>query len=665
MRNYTDFWTRGRLGSMFNSSDNRSSDSNDAMQYASILRAIGNFVSIVTGDSSIKVNYHAEDSSYTDGKTVTISAIATSTKDFDSIVGLALHEGSHCKLTDFGVLRNLINNPVRVIPNKLVQIVANKNKSSNDDARKVILARVKDINNVIEDRRIDRHTYDDAPGYRGYYKSLYAKYFNSKMVTKMLQSDNYRDETYQSYMSRIINFTNKDRDLDATKSLREIWDLVDIKNIDRFKNTQDTMDIAFEVYEIIANAIDPEDSPPETKPEEGDGESGEGNGNPIDGHAKPGEGNGTELTQKELKQLLDALEKQNKYNKGEVKKEALSGKTKEKVDAIIQTSTDIVTTGGNNDPGETSKNYNAKGGGGKHGGNSVGKTDTIVVKKLTKQFIDADPFSLFRRSYNSTSNNEYVKTGLQIGTMLGRKLQLRNDERSTKFNRLKKGKIDKRMIPQCGFGNTSVFCQTETDAFSPAIVHLSIDGSGSMSGTKWSNTMIAVVAICKAASLVSNLDVTVNYRYTTSSGGGGGCPLVLVAYDSRQDKISKVQHLFQYLDVCGTTPEGLCFEAIRKTIDVAHNKGTDSYFINFSDGSPGFSNRQMSYSGHMALTHTRNEVTKLRKDGHEILSFFIADGYDDMSDFREMYGKAAKEINVTEIVPLARELNKLFASKAF
>ena len=650
--NYTDFWTRGQLNGMFNDSDTRSSESNDAMKYASVLRAVGNFVSIVTGDNNIKVRYHLEDSSYTDGKTVTISGGATSAKDFDSIVGLALHEGSHCKLTNFGIIHKLIEHPEDLIPNKLVDIVSKRNKLSRTDAKKVLVTRLKDLFNVIEDRRIDRYTYDEAPGYRGYYSSLYKKYFNSPMVSKMLQSDNYRDETWESYISRIINFTNKNRDLGATKKLQEIWNLIDLKQIDRLKSTKDAMDLSIEVYTIIANAIDPEDNPPELKPEDGKGE--------INGHAMPNEGNGTELTQKELKQLLDAIKKQIEFGEGKVKKDGISKKLKDKVDAIVQTDTDIVTTGGNNEPGETS---NSSGGRGSYGGNSTGKVDTIVVKKFTKNFIDVDPFNLFK-SYNNQYLQDSINTGLQLGTLLGHKLQLRNDERSTKYNRLKKGKIDKRMLPQCGFGNSSVFYQTETDAFSPAIVHLSIDGSGSMSGIKWTNTMIAVTAICKAASLTSNLNVTVNYRYTTRTSDGG-CPLVLMAYDSRVDKISKIQNLFKYLTDLGTTPEGLCFEAIRKTIDVSHNKGTDSYFINFSDGEPGFSNHEMSYSGNAARTHTRNEISKLRKDGHEILSFFITDGYENFENFKEMYGKAAREISITEVVPLAREINRLFAIKAF
>ena len=64
-------------------------------------RAISNFVNIVTGKSDIPVRFAGRDS-YTDGKSVTISA-SIKDKDFDSTVGLALHEGSHVLLTDFKI----------------------------------------------------------------------------------------------------------------------------------------------------------------------------------------------------------------------------------------------------------------------------------------------------------------------------------------------------------------------------------------------------------------------------------------------------------------------------------------------------------------------------------------------------------------------------------
>ena len=78
----------------------------DYVKMAATLRAVSNFVSIVTG-KSIPVKYNSKDDSYTDGKQVVISSNVKD-KDFDPTVGLALHEGSHCLLTDFDVLQKLL-----------------------------------------------------------------------------------------------------------------------------------------------------------------------------------------------------------------------------------------------------------------------------------------------------------------------------------------------------------------------------------------------------------------------------------------------------------------------------------------------------------------------------------------------------------------------------
>ena len=78
----------------------------DHIQLAQYRRAISNFVNIVTGRSDIPVQFQSRDSSYTDGKRVMIGS-KIDEKNFDPVVGLALHEGSHIKLSDFNFLKNL------------------------------------------------------------------------------------------------------------------------------------------------------------------------------------------------------------------------------------------------------------------------------------------------------------------------------------------------------------------------------------------------------------------------------------------------------------------------------------------------------------------------------------------------------------------------------
>ena len=80
--------------------------SHDIYKLSASKRAISNFVNIVTNDS-IPVIFNERGDSYTDGKSVVIGSNVIEPKDFDIAVGLALHEGSHIKLTDFDNLKNI------------------------------------------------------------------------------------------------------------------------------------------------------------------------------------------------------------------------------------------------------------------------------------------------------------------------------------------------------------------------------------------------------------------------------------------------------------------------------------------------------------------------------------------------------------------------------
>ena len=220
----------------------------------------------------------------------------------------------------------------------------------------------------------------------------------------------------------------------------------------------------------------------------------------------------------------------------------------------------------------------------------------------------------------------FVEEGIRLGTALGRKLQVRGESRDTKWTRLDSGRIDKRLIAELGFGNDRVFNTTFTESYSDAILHISVDASGSMSGSKWTNAMTSVVAICKAASMIQNVDVVVSIRSTHEVGGyrnrhSSTVPLMLIAYDSRVDKFSKVKNLFPHITVSGTTPEGLCFEAVMDEI-VPTSKDRDSYFLNFSDGMPMFSNNDFSYYNDDAVSHTKKMVNEMRTRGIKVSELF-------------------------------------------
>ena len=640
-KNYTsDFWLDND-----NSYDVLTGDyikpSKDYAKIAATKRAISNFVSIVTGQS-IPVKYSSKDDSYTDGKQVVLSSNIKD-KDFDPTVGLALHEGSHCKLTDFDTLKNLMDNP-NVIPQDIFDMIANKYAKNADDLEdktwivcNYIRNHVKSLLNYVEDRRIDNFIYQSAPGYQGYYQAMYNKYFHSKIVDKGLQSNEKRNLDWDSYFFRIINLTNINRDMDALPGLKDIWKLLDLRNIGRLRTTQDALDIAFKIFTIVESHL-PEPTE-EDKQESGDKKQGKQNPN-----AK-------KLSANQVSSLQKAINKAKDFVDGNVKKSTMSKSDKKKVEAIDSSGSEIKTVG-NGMPG---KYYGTK---------STG-TECLVVNNLTLQLAEAQVYDTFRHyegDWRIGTSEEIINDGFRLGTMLGKKIQVRNEAKSLKYNRLRQGKIDRRMISSLGFGNEQVFSQIFIDQFNPAVVHISIDASGSMSGNKWNKSQTAAIAIAKAASMVTNLDIVISYR-STEEIGNQVKPAIFIAYDSRKDNINKIRKIFKYIHCPGITPEGLCFEAIEKKI-VDGDNGVDSYFINFSDGEPYFENKDINYYGLAAYNHTKKQVQNMRARGIKVLSYFISGKYSsDIANFKKMYGKDAENVNVTKLIDLARTINKTFATK--
>ena len=254
--------------------------------------------------------------------------------------------------------------------------------------------------------------------------------------------------------------------------------------------------------------------------------------------------------------------------------------------------------------------------------------------------------------------------------MLGRKLQVRGESRDLKWTRLDSGRIDKRLISELGFGNEIVFQTTFTESYSDAFLHISVDASGSMGGDKWRQSMVTTIAICKAVDMISNVDVMVSFRSTHDSDynrrSSGTSPLILVAYDSRVDKFSKVKKMFPHIYPGGTTPEGLCFEAILKDL-VPTSNNRDSYFLNLSDGMPMFSNDTINYYHSEALNHTKDMVNEIRKQGIMFMSYFVSDSSygreDNVRDFKTMYGQDAEMIDINSVLQISKTMNKKFLEK--
>ena len=179
--------------------------------------------------------------------------------------------------------------------------------------------------------------------------------------------------------------------------------------------------------------------------------------------------------------------------------------------------------------------------------------------------------------------------------------------------------------------------------------------------------MSTVVAIAKAASMINNVSVSISFRTATAFNrfAFDEMPYIVIAYDSRRDKFSKISHLFPLLFPCGCTPEGLAFQAILHHIPATTHE-LDSYFVNLSDGEPYLN---AGYHGETATLHTKKQVNKIRETGVWVLSYFIEDDNDtdrvttNSEHFRTMYGKDAQFIDVENVGQIAYTMNRRFLAK--
>ena len=94
----------------------------------------------------------------------------------------------------------------------------------------------------------------------------------------------------------------------------------------------------------------------------------------------------------------------------------------------------------------------------------------------------------------------------------------------------------------------------------------------------------------------------------------------------------------------------------------------ESYFLNFSDGMPMFSNESIRYYHDTAIKHTRKMMKEIRGKGVKVLSYYIGDSEytrdSTLEAFKAMYGRDAKFIDVTSVSAVAKSMNKKFLEKS-
>ena len=730
--------------------DKPNTDLQRITRLSAVRRGIANFVSILSGEN-VPVHFSSGKDSYTDGKQVIISADEDVEK-FDAMVGLALHEGSHVLLSDFTLLQALqksVEKPLTSysqhalwITEARVTQAASGNVFTDIlhptiakmlpeypgqtaygyldptalywETSLKVLNDLRFIMNILEDRRIDNYVYNNAVGYRPYYKALYNKYFYTKEMGKNLRfNPKFRELTTENYITRLLYCIHPAANWDAMPGLRSLINLMDLNTIERVSPKYDKqIMIAHDInrgqqitpvtgaawltepkYESMpvlwqeANVLyahilkyvgmvtydesseKPADNSMDSIAQKNssalsdlpnlDGAPGMGDMEPVPVE-KDTKGSGK--NKKEVdgtfneKSALKEMDGAKKVMDGKVKKKKLSKSDAAAVTAFEEADAKMVDITGEGVP--------------------FGKC--MVTRKLTNELMEQDWFIFKRWGWRHNDTNPYVEQSISAGKRMGQilvhRLQVRNDPLITKQTRLPQGGLDRRLLAQLGMDITSVFQKSRTDIHKPAMLHLTLDASGSMSGGKWNKVRSVAIALAYVGSKLRNVDTVISIR------GGNDLPIVSVVYDSRRDQFPKfVQHM-RMLDPAGATPEGLCFKA---TMDlILECKDThDVYFINFSDGEPSFGynsdtalgkagkhrgyREYFSYAGEVATKHTRAMVQQLRDANVKVLSYFITETYKHSYNgpsvakaiFQKMYGEDAVMVNVENASEVLRTLN--------
>ena len=577
------------------------------IELAHTQRAISNFVKILT-KKDVPVEFFENNQGESMTNGKKIAISSTiNMHNIDSVVGLALHEGAHCIYTDFKVLKKIAN---RLLEGNLM------------GGRRWIEM----LLNFIEDRRIDNLVYKNAPGYQDYYRSMYERYYYSKTVDQGLKGKEYREENWESYMFRIINMFNKNADPTALQALPTIYKTIDLKNISRLKNTRDSLELAILIYNLINMRLIIQ-----TKKD-------------YKHHQQQNRKNAKHnKTSKE--EIKKAFAKQENFLKGNVSKTSLTKKETKQVEAIGKSNINI-----------------------KEVKVLESSCPVHIVKGITPAIIESNLYDTFY--INDLKHRPQVEDGIKIGKKLLHKLRIRNEQITLASKRLKAGKIDSRRIYAANFED-DLFYKIDKANYKSMSLHVSIDGSGSMEGTKWEQVLTNTIALGYVALKMDNIDLTISIRTTGKnpnlSSQTEQIPLLILAFDSKKHTLKDLKRL-AYYKITGLTPEGMCLNALNEYIPNS-SYYLDSYLINMSDGYPTFEKSGFRYGGKKAILDTTKAVNNIKKKGVKILSYFIqtpttyTKEEELIKNFQTMYGKEASFIDPKNINEVTKTLNSLFLEK--
>ena len=666
---YSGFWLDKDATSIGEAFYGRSNTTVKALKLRKYQRAIANFVKILA-QRDVPVVFKGTES-YTDNQQVVL-ATDINDKNFDVSAGLALHEASHLKYTDFKVLKAYLGN---------VQW---------QDADFHEKTMVKQILNYVEDRRIDNLVFKSSPGYKAYYHKLYDHYFRTPEIANALKYHCKPD--WDHYMTQLLGMLHPKFNMNSLPGLRDIAAAIDINNIDRLKDTADALEVAKQVYAIMEANIKAAQMPQQDQEDEsgedtnGQQQAGEGAGASGEGEQEAGDDSAdgpagsensqnqqggmdagaeedvdTQLTPAEERAMKEAIRQAQQLVDGQVEKKQGAHALTNKLKNIQDSPTDFTPVG-----------------------EGRGSMDCIIHEAYKQapalaEYVQISEIGYSNRTqqqrdrlstlnnilpgtisgYASESQTKHVVEGIQLGTILGRKLLTRREERTLEQNRLRTGRIDAKRIAHAGYGIENIFNQIHVDKYKKANIHLTLDASGSMGGSRWYNSIKLAAALGKAVSMIDGLELQISTRDTDNNN-----PMITIIYDSRVNKLGYLQQVLSYINCNSMTPEGLCLEALlNKKLLIPTTSQCDSYLINVCDGAPGFNN----YGGYSAVEHTAKQVKRLKNElGIKHVGFFFgSDNSSGFHNFKTMYGvkQSISMPDASNAMQIAQHMNKELMSK--
>lgn len=673
----SNYWLRSR----FSYGESLSSmKSVDYQNLVSVKKAVSNYAKIITG-KPIRVTYNGNSNSYTDGQEIVIGSNVSTKDDIDVAVGLALHESAHIKYTDFDIFSK-INFSKAILDAYPVDA----------DTRREYYSLLKMMLNLVEDLRIDAIMYRDASGYRDYYVALYNKYFYNKDIDAALKSDSYTDESIESYVFRLINIRNDNSDLSKLKGLREIWNILDLDNILRLESVYDSFDVAFKIFKVIidnvskntnqesgssdSNCGDSEDGGNEDNVSGGgDGANDKESRNKSDNNTENSDGNakshGTsgEVDDVEAHDTASADGDARYTNTANNRSKPLSYVIKNQVDKIIAEQCKYI------DGSVTKSNLDEQ----------LDKMiDGFIEHNVTFNKRDID--GLARKDYSEMilisndidvmSRMAYIEIrddidvdriyseGVLFGKGLAKKLEVRNIDRETTYNRLDSGKIDKRRLSALGYGNKNVFKRSVVDSYDTASIHISLDYSRSMTGIKWDDSVKFCIGMMYAATVVKNIDVSVSIRSSVSTRftNKNLFPMTIITFDPSCHSFKASAMCLSKLRPTYTTPESLCYPSALDYIK--SRKSKDNYFITLTDGMPDFS----GFDTNDMIEHAKKQMQDMKLSNIKALAYFLTESTSpspmELNAFNRSYGSAGHILRIEDINSISKTMNKFLVKSS-